>query len=151
LSCRSPVRLRRCSCRRPEEVSSGLVPASLAKAASLWIRPGWDQAVRMMAALTGPTPVRLKQGGCGGGDVGQGVFVVAYFGVEGEDSGGESDCFGSCDGLDEGVVFTGAPGGDDADGGPVDFVAGINVEVVDPQECVEVSRVKLLGRLVVRA
>src|SRR5690625_5506044 len=56
LRCRSPVRLRRCLVVLPEEAGRGLVPAILAKAASEWMRPGWDQAVRMMAAVMGPMP-----------------------------------------------------------------------------------------------
>jgi hypothetical protein len=41
----------------------GAAPPSMAKAASLGQRPGWDQAHRTMAATIGPTPVRLSRSG----------------------------------------------------------------------------------------
>src|SRR5215472_12159594 len=41
----------------------GAAPASMAKAASEWIRPGWDQAHKTMAATMGPTPNWLSRSG----------------------------------------------------------------------------------------
>jgi hypothetical protein len=50
-------RLSRCRIVLPLETSSGLTPQSLAKAASLRIRPGLSRrAVSSVAAVSGPTP-----------------------------------------------------------------------------------------------
>src|SRR5947199_1111442 len=56
LRVRSPPRLRRWRTVRPELAGTGLTPARAAKAASVRTRPGWDQAVRATAAVTGPMP-----------------------------------------------------------------------------------------------
>src|SRR5262245_34153581 len=56
LSCRSPPRLRRWRRCLPLEASTGLVPASAAKEASLRIRPGSPLETSSCAAQTGPTP-----------------------------------------------------------------------------------------------
>jgi hypothetical protein len=45
------------------EASIGLVPASLAKAASLRQRPAWDNDTMAWAALTGPIPGWLSSPG----------------------------------------------------------------------------------------
>ena len=57
----------RCSRTRtvwPLEAGMGAAPASMAKAASLGQRPGWDQAQRTMAATIGPTPHGVRSSGC---------------------------------------------------------------------------------------
>jgi hypothetical protein len=41
----------------------GAVPPSMAKAASVGQRPGWDQAHKIMAATIGPTPQRVSRSG----------------------------------------------------------------------------------------
>ena len=41
----------------------GAAPAMRAKAASLWIRPRCDQAMRIWAALIGPTPGLVAESG----------------------------------------------------------------------------------------
>ena len=43
----------------------GLTPARAAKAASERSRPGWDQAVRAMAAVMGPMPVLVRSPAAG--------------------------------------------------------------------------------------
>jgi hypothetical protein len=45
------------------EAGMGAAPASMAKAASLAQRPGWDQAHSTMAATIGPTPQRPSRSG----------------------------------------------------------------------------------------
>ena len=40
----------------PQLTGIGAAPASIAKAASEWMRPGWDQAHSTVAATIGPTP-----------------------------------------------------------------------------------------------
>jgi len=47
----------------PLEASIGLVPASLAKAASLRQRPTWENDTMAWAALTGPIPGWLSSPG----------------------------------------------------------------------------------------
>jgi hypothetical protein len=42
----------------------GAAPPSMAKAASLGQRPGWDQAQSTTAATMGPTPVGVSSSGC---------------------------------------------------------------------------------------
>src|SRR5690625_6248253 len=56
---RSPPRLRRWRVVLPLEAGRGLVPAMAAKAASEWMRPGWDHTVGKVAAFTAPTPGAL--------------------------------------------------------------------------------------------
>src|SRR4051794_10638929 len=41
----------------------GATPASIANAASEWIRPGWDQAHNTVAATIGPTPNSSSRSG----------------------------------------------------------------------------------------
>jgi hypothetical protein len=41
----------------------GATPASMANAASEWIRPGWDQAHNTVAATIGPTPNASSRSG----------------------------------------------------------------------------------------
>ena len=41
----------------------GATPASMANAASVRMRPGWDQALRMRAALMTPTPGSARSSG----------------------------------------------------------------------------------------
>jgi hypothetical protein len=47
---------RTCPGVLPEDAGNGQVTAIAANAPSEWIRPRWDQAVRMTAALTAPMP-----------------------------------------------------------------------------------------------
>ena len=49
----------------PEDAGMGLTPARAAKAASERSRPGWDQAVRAMAAVMGPMPVLVRSPAAG--------------------------------------------------------------------------------------
>jgi hypothetical protein len=63
LSALSPPRLSRWRVVWPLEASIGLVPASLAKAASLRQRPGWENETMAWAALTGPIPGRVVSPG----------------------------------------------------------------------------------------
>lgn len=53
---RSPPRLMRCRMVFPEDAGIGLMPARLAKAASVLMRPRCDHAVSVTAAVTGPIP-----------------------------------------------------------------------------------------------
>jgi hypothetical protein len=48
----------------PLDASSGLVPASLVKAASLRQRPGWEKDTMAWAALTGGESGLVSQPGC---------------------------------------------------------------------------------------
>ena len=65
----------------------GAVPASIANAASEWMRPWWDQAQSTMAALIGPIPQSSRRSGRQDltGDR-QGLFVLGGFGLERDDS-----------------------------------------------------------------
>jgi len=63
LSALSPPRLSRWRVVWPLEASIGLIPASLAKAASLRQRPGWENETMAWAALTGPIPGRVVSPG----------------------------------------------------------------------------------------
>src|SRR4029453_15150931 len=56
---RAPGRWSRTRMVWPLEAGMGAAPPSMAKAASLGQRPGWDQAHRTMAATIGPTPQRV--------------------------------------------------------------------------------------------
>lgn len=49
--------------RSPDDAGRGATPASAAKAASLRIRPGWDQASRIVAAPMTPTPSSPSRAG----------------------------------------------------------------------------------------
>src|SRR5436305_14629871 len=62
-SARSPPRLSRWRVVWPLEASIGLVPAGLAKAASLRQRPAWENDTMAWAALTGPIPGWLSSPG----------------------------------------------------------------------------------------
>src|SRR5215475_832476 len=68
LSCRSPPRLRRWRRCLPLEASTGLVPASAAKEASLRIRPRSPLETSSCAAQTGPTPHSSSRLGASLGD-----------------------------------------------------------------------------------
>jgi hypothetical protein len=58
-----PERLRRTRTVWPLEAGIGAAPPSMAKAASLPQRPGWDQAHKTMAATIGPTPHGVSSSG----------------------------------------------------------------------------------------
>ena len=78
LSRRSPPRLRRWRSVFPEDAGMGQVPESDAKAASERIRPPWDQATRMTAALTVPMPIIQELGGSrSGNQSGELLFVAS--------------------------------------------------------------------------
>src|SRR5436305_9500601 len=64
LSARSARRLSRWRVVWPLDASSGLVTASLAKAASLRQRPGWENDTMAWAALTGGDSGLVSQPGC---------------------------------------------------------------------------------------
>jgi hypothetical protein len=55
---RSPPRLSRCRTVLPLLAGSGLVPDSVANAASLRHRPGWENDTMAWAAVTAPMPRR---------------------------------------------------------------------------------------------
>src|SRR5881392_2593000 len=57
----SPQRLSLCRMVLPDEAGIGLAPAREANAASERTRPGWDHAVRQIAAVTGPKPVSCSR------------------------------------------------------------------------------------------
>jgi len=58
-----PERFSRTRTVWPLEAGIGAAPPSMAKAASLRQRPGWDQAHSTVAATIGPTPVRVSSSG----------------------------------------------------------------------------------------
>jgi hypothetical protein len=65
-SARSPTRLSRWRVVCSLEASIGLVPASLANAASLRQRPAWENDTMAWAALTGPIPAGWSARGSSG-------------------------------------------------------------------------------------
>lgn len=60
---RSPPRLSRCLTVFPEDAGIGQVPAIIAKAAAERMRPGCDQTVITIAAVTAPTPCMASSSG----------------------------------------------------------------------------------------
>jgi hypothetical protein len=91
LSWRSPDRFSRTRTVWPLEAGIGAAPPSMAKAASLPQRPGWDQAHNTMAATIGPTPQRLSRSGSPGPDQGAaGPGVVGDLGVQEVDAAGQA-------------------------------------------------------------
>ncbi|CCK24533.1 hypothetical protein BN159_0154 [Streptomyces davaonensis JCM 4913] len=113
----------------------GLTPARAANAASSRTRPGWDQATRTVAAVTGPIPVSSGRPAAGLASTSSPIrfHVVCDFGVKGEDPLGQTDGLGAgCRGGE--VLLTGAPAGDFADLPGAEGTTGVYAEVGDAHE-----------------
>lgn len=100
----------------PDDAGIGLAPASEAKAASEWMRPGCDQMMRNWAAREGANPNHGAQGGAH--LLGEGIegFQVLFRVLpEPGDGGGEAFGFAPGNSLGVRVGFACAPGTDVAD------------------------------------
>jgi hypothetical protein len=95
----------------------GFTPARAANAASFLTLPGWDQATRTVAAVTGPIPVR----------------VAGDLSVEGEDPLGQPDCLGA-GGRGGQVLLARAPAGDLRDLPRAEPVPGVDAEAGDADQ-----------------
>lgn len=104
----------------PLEAGIGATPAREAKAASLRIRPGWDQQIKNWAAVITPTPGRASSSGhawmtsCSSS-----VSCSAGFGLEVEGAAG-----GRSDGLHGGPVFDAVAGQGAEPGAAVELLVG---------------------------